>query len=199
MNAAFTHIIAWGSLGYLLGSIPFGIVFARVFGLGDLRAIGSGNIGATNVLRTGHKPAAFLTLICDAGKAAAALLIAQIFVEGHIPLIAGAAAFFGHCFPIWLKFKGGKGVATFIGVFLAYNITVGAMVCVMWLIGAGLSRRSSVGALTAAAAAPTILWSIGDPIAAQIALVLTLTLYVRHSENIKRLIQNTEPKIGRKG
>ena len=198
MEQYLSDSIAWASLGYLLGSIPFGIVFAFAFGLGDLRSIGSGNIGATNVLRTGNKLAAFLTLMCDAGKAAAALLIAGLFVEGSLPLIAGAAAFLGHCFPIWLRFQGGKGVATFIGVFIAYDIRLGAMVCVMWLIGAAVSRRSSVGALTAAAATPVMLWIMGDLAAAVIAAGLAIILYLRHRENIKRFLQNTEPKIGRK-
>lgn len=191
-------LIAWMSLGYLVGSIPFGIVWARVFGLGDLRAIGSGNIGATNVLRTGNKFAAFLTLVCDAGKAAAALLIASLWTDGMIPLLAGAAAFVGHCYPVWLGFRGGKGVATYLGIFLAYSLPIGAAVCGAWLIGAGLSRRSSIGALTAAASAPVILWLYDTSPAAIVAALLAVLLYWRHRENITRILNGTEPKIGKK-
>ena len=185
-------------LGYLLGSIPFGVVVTRAMGLGDLRAIGSGNIGATNVLRTGNKGAALATLLLDGGKGAVAVLLARWLVGEDAAQVAGLAAFLGHLFPVWLGFKGGKGVATFIGVLLALNWLVGAAVCATWLLGAVVTRTSSVAALVAAAASGLFVLGLTDGSLLLLTLVLTVLVYVRHSDNLKRIKAGTEPKIGAK-
>jgi glycerol-3-phosphate acyltransferase PlsY len=186
-------------LGYLLGSIPFGILVTRVMGLGDLRQIGSGNIGATNVLRTGNKRAALATLLLDGGKGAVAVLLARWLVGGEdAAQVAGLAAFLGHLYPAWLGFKGGKGVATFLGLFLALDWQIGLALCLTWLVSALLTRVSSIAALVAAASAGLwILW-LNDGSLLVLALILTVLVYVRHSENLKRLKAGTEPRIGRK-
>jgi acyl phosphate:glycerol-3-phosphate acyltransferase len=186
-------------LGYLLGSIPFGILVTRVMGLGDLRAIGSGNIGATNVLRTGNKRAALATLLLDGGKGAVAVLLARWLIGGEdAAQVAGLAAFLGHLYPVWLGFKGGKGVATFLGLFLALDWQVGLGLCLTWLVTALLARVSSIAALVAAASSALwILW-LNDGSLLVLALILTVLVYVRHSENLKRLKAGTEPRIGRK-
>lgn len=189
----------WALVGYLLGSIPFGIVLAQVMGLGNLREIGSGNIGATNVLRTGNKTAAALTLILDAAKGAAALLIARAATGAEdAAQIAGLAAMFGHCYPIWLRFKGGKGVATFLGLLLAYAWPVGIAACLAWLAAAALTRISSMGALFAAASCTVVIFMLGYPEGLLMGVVLTLLIYWRHRENIRRIKAGTEPKIGQK-
>ena len=183
-------------LGYLLGSIPFGMVVTRAMGLGDLRAIGSGNIGATNVLRTGNKGAALATLLLDGGKGAVAVLLARWLVGEDAAQVAGLAAFLGHLYPVWLGFRGGKGVATFLGVLLALNWLIGAAVCLTWLLTAVLSRTSSIAALVAAASSGLwILW-LTDGSLLMLSLILTILIYVRHSANLKRLKAGTEPKIG---
>ncbi len=185
-------------LAYLLGSIPFGIVVTRLMGLGDLRAIGSGNIGATNVLRTGNKRAALATLLLDGAKGAVAVLIARWLVGEDAAQVAGLAAFLGHLYPVWLGFKGGKGVATFLGVLLALNWLVGIAVCLTWLLTAVLTRTSSIAALVAAASSGLwILW-LTDGSLLVLSLILTVLIYVRHSENLKRLKAGTEPRIGAK-
>ena len=185
--------------GYLLGSIPFGILVTRAMGLGDLRSIGSGNIGATNVLRTGNKGAALATLLLDGGKGAAAVLLARWLLGGEdAAQVAGCAAFLGHLFPVWLGFRGGKGVATFLGLFLALDWQVGLALCLTWLVTAVVTRYSSIAALIAAASAGLwILW-LTDGNLLVLALVLTVLVYVRHSENLKRLKAGTEPRIGQK-
>ena len=186
------------ALGYLLGSVPFGIVMARLFGLGDLRQIGSGNIGATNVLRTGNKPAALLTLLGDAGKGAAAVLIARALFADDAAQVAGFAAFLGHCFPIFLGFKGGKGVATWLGTMLALAWPVGLAACATWLVVALLFRISSLAALAAAALSP--IWAIllGLTSYAVLSIALALLIFIRHRANIERLIAGDEPRIGGK-
>ena len=184
--------------GYLLGAVPFGIVMARVFGLGDLRKIGSGNIGATNVLRTGNKPAAFLTLVLDAGKAAMAALIAGALFGPVAAQVAGFAAFLGHCFPVYLGFKGGKGVATFLGTLLALSLPVGLMACLTWAAMAALLRISSLAALTAAALAPVWAVLLGRDDLILLCVALAVLVFVRHHQNIARLRAGTEPRIGRK-
>lgn len=191
-------LIVVAVLGYLLGSVAFGLVFARLFGLGDLRAIGSGNIGATNVLRTGNKLAAFLTLIMDAGKGGIAVLLARAVVGEDAAQIAGFAAFLGHLFPIWLGFRGGKGVATFLGTLLALAWPLGLAACATWLITAGLFRISSLAALCAAVLAP--LWAVllGKPEAVMLCFVLAGLVIVRHAGNIRRIVAGTEPRIGKK-
>jgi acyl phosphate:glycerol-3-phosphate acyltransferase len=184
-------------LGYLLGSIPFGIVVARAFGLGDLRKIGSGNIGATNVLRTGNKPAAFLTLVLDAGKGGIAVLLARWLLAEDAAQIAGGAAFFGHLFPVWLGFKGGKGVATFLGTLLALSFPVGLAACLLWLLTAAISRISSLSALVAAALSPVAATFLGRPDLSLLAILLAALIFVRHDANIRRLMRGEEPRIGR--
>lgn len=191
-------LLLWATAGYLLGSIPFGIVLARVFGLGDLRSIGSGNIGATNVLRTGNKTAAALTLLLDGGKGAAAVLIARSLAPEDAVQIAGTAAFLGHCFPIWLKFQGGKGVATFLGVLLAYFFPLGLAACATWVATAAILRISSLSALTAALLAPVWAVILGQPQAVAMAIALATLIFLRHRPNIERLLNGTEPKIGKK-
>ncbi|MCV2883017.1 glycerol-3-phosphate 1-O-acyltransferase PlsY [Actibacterium sp. XHP0104] len=186
-------------LGYLLGAVPFGIVMARLFGLGDLRQIGSGNIGATNVLRTGNKLAAFLTLILDAGKGGIAVLIARQAIGEDAAQIAGLAAFLGHLFPVYLGFRGGKGVATYLGTMLALYWPLGLAACATWLIVAVLTRYSSLSALVSVASLP--LWMLfferGEFMF--LCLALTVLIYAKHWPNLRRLKAGTEPKIGKKG
>jgi len=184
---------------YLLGSVPFGIVVARVFGLGDLRAIGSGNIGATNVLRTGNKLAAFLTLVLDAGKGAIAVLIARAAVGEDAAQIAGFFAFLGHIYPIYLRFRGGKGVATFLGTLLALSFFGGLAACLTWLVVAILFRISSLSALICAATAPVWLWLLGHGEMTVLAALLGALVWLRHAANIRRIVNGTEPRIGKKG
>ncbi len=194
------QILALVAIGaYLLGSVPFGMVIARAMGLGNLREIGSGNIGATNVLRTGNKGAAAATLIFDAGKGAVAVLIARALVGEDAAQIAGLAAFLGHLFPIWLRFRGGKGVATFLGILLALNWVVGLAACATWLLFVLIFRISSLGALGAAALSPVWLFWAGSQQILLLAIFLGALIYIRHAANIKRILTGTEPKIGRKG
>lgn len=185
-------------LGYLLGSIPFGVLVTRAMGLGDLRQIGSGNIGATNVLRTGNKAAALATLLLDGGKGALAVLLARWFLAEDAAQVAGLAAFLGHLFPVWLGFKGGKGVATFLGLLLALNWIVGAAVCLTWLVSAVIGRVSSIAALVAAATSALWILFLTDGSLLLLSFVLTLLIYVRHWENLKRIKAGTEPRIGQK-
>jgi len=193
--------------GYLLGSIPFGLIATRLGGQGDIRAIGSGNIGATNVLRTGRKDLAAITLLGDGGKGAVAVLLAWLATrdkgveaQALLTAIAGAAAFLGHLFPVWLKFKGGKGVATFFGTLLAAAWPVGLAAGATWIAVAFLFRISSLAALTAAALAPLFAVFVFDrpyPIAVM-ALFMAVLIYVRHKDNIARLLKGQEPRIGGK-
>ena len=189
-------LIAAGVGGYLLGSVPFGIVITRALGLGDLRAIGSGNIGATNVLRTGHKGAALATLILDSGKGAIAVLLARWLAGDAAALAAGGAAFLGHLYPAWLGFRGGKGVATFLGTTLALFPALGVMACALWLATAAITRLSSLSALVAAAGAPVFSLIWGLPGLAGVTLFMAVLIFVRHRANIRRLAAGTEPRIG---
>lgn len=193
-----TMIVLCAVLGFLLGSVPFGLVITRAFGLGDLRQIGSGNIGATNVLRTGSKTAALLTLICDVGKGAFAVIIARWLIGDLAALAAGGGAFIGHCYPLYLGFKGGKGVATFLGTTLALTWPVGLLVCATWLVTAALTRISSLSALVAAAMSPIWALFLGLPWAALTMAVMAVFIFLRHHANISRLRTGTEPKIGKK-
>lgn len=193
-----TTLILWIAIGYLLGSIPFGMVLSRVMGLGNLREIGSGNIGATNVLRTGNKTAAALTLLLDGGKGAVAVLLARAFASEDAVQLAALAAFVGHCYPLWLGFKGGKGVATFLGIWLALAWPIGVACCLTWLVVAALRRISSFAALSAAAMSTFFVILLGPVSTFVLATVLTLLVYWRHRENIARLRAGTEPKIGQK-
>lgn len=192
-------IALWAAFGYLLGSIPFGLVIARALGLGDLRQIGSGNIGATNVLRTGNKPAALATLLLDAGKGAIAVLLARYFGGETAAILAGGAAFLGHCFPIWLGFRGGKGVATFLGTLIALYWPLGLIACAAWALTAAISRLSSLSALIAAALAPVFAWGLGRSDLILVSLFMAALIFLRHRANIARLLDGTEPRIGRKG
>lgn len=180
---------------YLIGSIPFGIIISKIMGLGNLRNIGSGNIGATNVLRTGNKLAAILTLIFDLLKGAIAVIITYYIFNDTTAQIAALSSFLGHCFPIWLKFKGGKGVATFIGISLALYWPAGILICLTWVLTAFLSRVSSLSALISSLSSILWVWVLGAPSAVFIMTVLTILIWCRHIENIKRIIKNTEPKI----
>lgn len=190
--------------GYLLGSIPFGLLITRAAGLGDVRKIGSGNIGATNVLRTGNKGLAAATLVLDALKGTAAVMIARHFGHDFGPwaglgLWAGLGAFLGHLFPVWLGFKGGKGVATYLGVLIALGWHVALIFIVVWLVMAFVFRYSSLAALTAAVIVPIALYFLSTPEVAGLFVVMSLIVIFKHRENISRLLAGTEGKIGAKG
>jgi glycerol-3-phosphate acyltransferase PlsY len=185
-------------LGYLLGSIPFGLLLTKSAGLGDIRDIGSGNIGATNVLRTGNKGLAAATLVLDALKGAAAVLIARALVyDENIVLFAGLAAVLGHLFPVWLGFKGGKGVAAGLGVLLAIAWPIGVIACAVWLLVAAFARLSSLAALAAFASAPCSALILEDFSVVKLAFTIAVLVFVRHQANIRRLLDGTEPRIGR--
>lgn len=185
-------------LAYILGSIPFGVLIARALGLGDLRGIGSGNTGATNVLRTGSKKAALATLVLDAGKGAVAVLIAAALIGPQAAQLAALASFIGHLYPVWSAFKGGKGVATFLGILLALNPLAGAATCATWLIIAVIFRISSLSALIAAALSPLWLWLLGDGQLIPLCALLAAMIVYSHRHNIARLLKGQEPKIGNK-
>lgn len=199
LDTSLTLLALWAAFGYVLGSIPFGILLTRVMGLGNLRDIGSGNIGATNVLRTGNKAAAALTLLFDAGKGAAAVLIARALAGEDAAQVAGLAAMIGHCFPVWLKFRGGKGVATFLGIIAAIAWPVGIACCVVWLVAAALTRTSSMGGLAAASGSTILLVVMGYGFALALGIILTILVFLRHRENMARIKAGTEPKIGQRG
>jgi acyl phosphate:glycerol-3-phosphate acyltransferase len=185
-------------IGYLLGSIPFGLVLTKIAGTEDLRSIGSGNIGATNVLRTGRKGLAAATLIGDMLKGTAAVLIASYLGGPGAAMLAALGAFLGHLFPVWLKFKGGKGVAVYIGILLGLFWPAALAFCAVWLATAFASRYSSFSALIASVITPPFLWWFGHAGFAMLFAVLTLLLFYMHRENIKRLVAGTESKIGAK-
>ncbi len=198
-----THDLVALAAGYLLGSIPFGLIITRLAGTQDIRAIGSGSIGATNVLRTGRKGLAALTVIANILKGTAAVLLASWWCGqdfGHeCGLIAGLGAFLGHLFPVWLKFKGGKGIATGLGILLAVSWQTAIAIMVIWIAVAAASRYSSLASLIACAAAPVISWFIGTPSQALLFLVLGVLAFVMHRGNIARLMNGTEGRIGQKG
>ena len=185
-------------LGYLLGSIPFGLVLTRLGGYGDLRKIGSGNIGATNVLRTGNKPLALTTLILDSGKGAAAVLIGGAMYGPDMAVMAGGGAFLGHLFPIYLKFRGGKGVATTLGILIAISWPVGLSVCLTWAVTALIFRISSLSGLMALAASPVVAWYLSTDQVMEFSIFLAVLVWVRHHENIRRILKGEEPGIGKK-
>jgi glycerol-3-phosphate acyltransferase PlsY len=195
---AWPYLLAALAGGYLLGSIPFGLVLTRLAGLGDVRKIGSGNIGATNVLRTGHKGLAAATLLLDGGKGAAAVLLAKLWGP-DMALVAAFGAVVGHLFPVWLGFKGGKGVATTLGALLALSLPLGAASCLLWLLVAGVFRYSSLAALVAVAAAPLLSWFLlADLQMVQLTAALAVLVWLRHHQNIRRLLSGQEPRISRK-
>jgi acyl phosphate:glycerol-3-phosphate acyltransferase len=196
---ALTALPTWAiafAFGYLAGAIPFGLIITRLAGTRDIREIGSGNIGATNVLRTGRKDLAAATLICDALKGTAAVLAASRFAGSDAALVAALGAFLGHLFPVWLKFKGGKGVATFIGLLIAFAWPVALGFCAIWLIVAAATRYSSLSALIASAATPVMLWALGEAREALLFAALAALLWMMHRANIGRLLAGTEGRIG---
>ena len=198
LTSAPLALLVVAALSYLLGSIPFGMVITRALGLGDLRQIGSGNIGATNVLRTGNKGAAAATLVLDAAKGGIAVLIARATVGEDAAQVAAMASFLGHLFPVWLGFKGGKGVATFLGTLLALAWPAGLAACATWLAVAAIGRISSLSALVATASAPVWLVVFGQGQMAALSVLLAGLVWLRHSANIARLRAGTEPRIGAK-
>lgn len=196
-------------IGYFVGSIPFGLVLTKLAGLGDVRKIGSGNIGATNVLRTGNKGLALATLLLDGGKGALVVLLGYAYLTQDYAVLAGGGAFLGHLFPVWLKFKGGKGVATFIGIMFAISWPAGLAVGLTWLLVAYTLRYSSLSALISAALAPVYLYLLmemspiwnsyfGDLQRIEFATFMAVLIFVRHHQNIRRLFNGTEPRIGKK-
>ena len=191
-------LLLWAVFGYALGSVPFGVLVTRALGLGDVRSIGSGNIGATNVLRTGSKGAALATLLLDGGKGALAVLLARAMAPEDAAQLAGFAAFLGHCFPVWLGFKGGKGVATFLGLLLAAAWPVGLAACATWAATAALLRISSLSALVAAVLSPVWATVLGRGDIVVLTIALAALILIRHRANIARLLAGTEPRIGRR-
>jgi glycerol-3-phosphate acyltransferase PlsY len=185
-------------VGYLLGSIPFGLIITRAAGGPDVRTIGSGNIGATNVLRTGRKGLAAATLVCDALKGTAAVLLVAHYAGPRAALVAALGAFLGHVFPVWLKFNGGKGVAIYAGLLIGLYWPAAMMFIIIWCIVAALLRYSSLAALVASALTPILLWLFGEPADAALFLLLTALLWIMHRANIVRLLKGTESQIGAK-
>lgn len=197
METIYLHLIV-ALCGYLAGSVPFGLLLTRLGGLGDIRQIGSGNIGATNVLRTGHKGLAALTLILDGSKGAVVVLLAQQFAPDSVPY-AATAAFVGHLYPVWLRFKGGKGVAIFLGILLAAEPLAGLAGCATWLLTAFTLRYSSLAALVSALLSPLYAYFLGDGPTAVLTGALAALIFWRHKDNISRLKNGTEPRIGGSG
>ena len=195
-SLALPYFAAAFGFGYLLGSIPFGLLITRLGGTRDLRQIGSGNIGATNVLRTGRKELAILTLVCDVLKGTLAVAIADHLGGQDLAILAALGAFLGHLFPVWLRFRGGKGVATYIGILIALAWHAAVVFCLVWLVVAAVSRYSSLAALVASLATPLFLWSEGYLQEAQLFALFTVLLWVKHWPNIARLGAGTEGKIG---
>lgn len=195
---SWPYILAAFAGGYLLGALPFGLILTRLSGMGDIRTIGSGNIGATNVLRTGNKKIAAATLLLDGAKGAVAVLIAQMYGP-DTAIIAAAGALLGHLFPVWLKFRGGKGVATALGILLALSPPVGGLACATWLLAAALFRYSSLSALIALAASPLYMWWLADPQRTEFAIAMAFLVWIRHRDNIRRLLRGEESKIGASG
>ena len=198
IESSFGVLALWAAVGYLFGSVSGGMIMARAMNLGNLRDIGSGNIGATNVLRTGNKKAAALTLLFDAAKGAVVVLLARAFAAEDAAQIGALAAFIGHCFPVWLSFRGGKGVATYLGIMLALAWPMGLAACGIWLIVAVISRYSSLAALVAAGWTPIVMGFTGYGHMFFLAATLCLMMYARHWDNINRLRAGTETKIGAK-
>ena len=185
-------------LGYLLGAIPFGLLLTRIAGAGDLRTIGSGNVGATNVLRTGRKGLAAVTLLLDVAKGAVAVLVARA-IDPDYAVLGAAGAFLGHCYPLWLRFRGGKGVATYGGIALAIAWPVGLVFALVWIAGLALTRFSSVGGMAAAVSAPVMSAWLGEFEATALFIALTLIVLWKHGANIDRLMAGTEPRVGQPG
>ena len=193
-----TFTVAFFLWGYLLGSIPFGLLLTRAAGGPDVRTIGSGNIGATNVLRTGRKGLAAATLICDALKGTLAVMVVARYASYEASLLAGFGAFIGHLFPVWLNFRGGKGVATYIGLLIGIYWPCAVIFCAIWLVAAVITRYSSLSALIASALTPLAFWLLAQPQAAGWFLLMTVLLWITHRTNIRRLLDGSEGKIGAK-
>jgi glycerol-3-phosphate acyltransferase PlsY len=198
IESTLTVLLLWAVTGYLIGSIPFGMILARAMGLGNLRDIGSGNIGATNVLRTGNKKAAALTLLLDGGKGALVVVLARAFGNEDATQAAALMAMIGHCYPVWLKFNGGKGVATFLGIMLAIAWPVGIGCCIAWLVAVAATRMSSMGALGAASISTFLLVFFGYGFILLLGIALTILVFWRHRANIHRIRADTEPRINLK-
>lgn len=198
-SLAAPYFLAALGIGYLLGSIPFGVLFTRFAGLGDIRQVGSGNIGATNVLRTGRKGLAAATLLGDALKGTAAVLLMFWLWGPNTAILGAVGAFIGHLFPVWIGFKGGKGVATFVGCLIGLKPVAALAFAAIWLGCAFVTRYSSLSALIASAATPVVLWGLGERQMAEAFILLTVLLWWKHAENIKRLLSGAEGKIGQKG
>ena len=192
---SWPYILAAFTGGYLMGALPFGLILTRIMGMDDIRKIGSGNIGATNVLRTGNKKIAAATLLLDGAKGAVAVLFAQIYGP-DTAIIAAIGALLGHLFPVWLKFRGGKGVATGLGILLALSPIVGGLACATWLLTAILFRYSSLSALISLAASTVYMWWLADPQRTEFTIIMALLVWARHWENIQRLLRAEETKIG---
>ena len=192
---SWPYFAAAFAFGYVLGSIPFGLLLTRLAGLGDVRKIGSGNIGATNVLRTGRRGLAALTLLLDGGKGGAAALIAGEFYGPDMAVTAATAAVIGHMFPVWLKFRGGKAVATALGVLLAMAWPVGIAACLIWLAMAFLFRFSSLSSMASLAASPFLAWQLASPQIAELCAILAILVIAKHYENIRRLVKGEESRI----
>ena len=190
-------LLAAFAFGYLAGSIPFGILISKILGLGDLRKVGSGNIGATNVLRTGNKLAAFLTLLFDFSKGICAVLIVRQFFNEDAVQVSAFSALVGHCFPIWLRFRGGKGVATFLGVTISLSFIIGIICCFVWLFVALVRKMSSLASLTSSASAPIAAIFLNQPNTIVLLILLVSIVFFRHKQNIDRIIKGVEPKIGK--
>ncbi len=196
--SAWPYFVVAVAAAYLIGSIPFGLVLTRLAGLGDVRRIGSGNIGATNVLRTGNKPLAAATLVLDGAKGAVAVTIGSVYWGPDIAIVAAFGALVGHLFPVWLRFRGGKGAATGLGILLALAWPVGIAACLTWLAVAGVFRYSSLAALAAFAAAPVFAWWLADPQTMEFAAFMAVVIWLRHAGNIRRLARGAETRIGQK-
>jgi glycerol-3-phosphate acyltransferase PlsY len=196
--SAVPYYVGAALIAYLLGSIPFGLVLTRLAGLGDVRKIGSGNIGATNVLRTGNKPLAAATLLLDGGKGALAVVIGGTYWGPDIAIVAAFGSLVGHLFPVWLRFRGGKGVATGLGILLALAWPVGLAACLTWLLVAVVFRYSSLSALVAFAASPAFAWWLADPQIMEFSAFMAVVIWLKHAGNIRRLVRGEESKIGKK-
>ncbi|MEJ8562847.1 glycerol-3-phosphate 1-O-acyltransferase PlsY [Yoonia sp. GPGPB17] len=198
IESTYAILALWAVIGYLAGSIPSGMILAGLMNLGNLREVGSGNIGATNVLRTGNKKAAALTLLFDAAKGAIVVLAARLLAAEDAAQLGALMAFLGHCFPIWLRFKGGKGVATYFGILLAVNWQIGLIACAIWLVAAAITRYSSLAALVTAGWIPLIIGFITNGTMFFLSAVLCFLIFLRHIGNIARLRRGEETKIGAK-
>jgi len=195
-SLALPYFLAAIAFGYVIGSVPFGLIFSRLAGLGDIRKIGSGNIGATNVLRTGNIPIAAATLAADLLKGTLAFVLTERSYGMDMAMMAGLGVFLGHCYPFWLKFRGGKAVATYIGILLAILFKAALIFAVLWITVASLTRYSSLSSLVAALATPPSLFILGYPQAGELFILLTVILVFKHRTNIKRLLNGNEDKIG---